>query len=340
MGTGRVDRVRTCPTEHDEEGDVNQTPAIQTFGLGKRFGRRTALVGLDLRIEPGTIFGYLGPNGAGKTTTIKLLAGLYRPTTGRAIVLGEDVNRNKDRVQSRIGYLPGDFTGYADHTGVRFLSLIADLRGGVDWMWLRELADRFDIDLSRKLGTLSHGNRQKIGILQAFMNRPELLILDEPTSGLDPLMQRVFLDLLRETRRNGQTVLLSSHVLSEVSAVADNVGILNEGRLLDCRSMADIRAGVVHRIDLTFGDQVPAGAIRRVQGLRELTVDGLTARVQVSGSVAELLRAVAPYDVTDVETHETDLADIFLSYYGKDDSDADRLPQGSLGPAQEPARLG
>jgi ABC-2 type transport system ATP-binding protein len=321
---------------------VQDVPALQTTGLTKRFGKRLALQELDLEVAQGTVFGYLGPNGAGKTTTIKLLAGLYRPTAGRAFALGSDVATERDRVQSRIGYLPGDFTGYSDHTGERFLGLIGSLRGGVDWRYVRLLAERFDIDLSRRMGTLSHGNRQKIGIVQAFMNQPELLLLDEPTNGLDPLMQREFLSLVRETRASGRTVLLSSHVLSEVSAVADTIGILRDGRLLAARSMTQLHADAVRRIDLRFDDQVPAGPIRRTAGVRDVKVSGLTAHVSVVGPLTELLRTVAPYGVVDLQTHETDLADVFLSYYaGKGVSDdAQRLREGTVGPAEEPSRLG
>jgi ABC-2 type transport system ATP-binding protein len=318
---------------------VDEAPAVETAGLGKRFGRRTALQDLDLRVQRGSIFGFLGPNGAGKTTTIKLLVGLYRPTQGRAVVLGQDVTTHRDAVQARVGYLPGDFTGYADHTGTRFLTLLAELRGGVDQRWVDELAERLDVDLGQRMGTLSHGNVQKVGLIQAFMHHPELLVLDEPTSGLDPIMQQVFLDLLREASGRGQTVFLSSHVLSEVSAVADTVGLLDRGRLLDCLEMSEVR-DLGTRIDLTFGDQVPAAAIRQVDGLRELKVDGLTAQVRVAGPVAGLLRAVAPYDVEELRTHETDLAEIFLGYYGKEANGAHRLPQGALGPAQGPAGVG
>jgi beta-exotoxin I transport system ATP-binding protein len=323
-----------------EEATVDDTMAVQTVGLSKRFGRRTALRDLDLSVPKGTIFGYLGPNGAGKTTTIKLLVGLYRPSAGRSVVLGTDVMAGRDRVQSRIGYLPGDFTGYRDHTGERFLHLIGSLRGGVDRVYIRELADRFSVDLSRRLGTLSHGNRQKVGIIMAFMNRPDLLLLDEPTNGLDPLMQRQFLDLLRETRDSGRTVLLSSHVLSEVSAVADHVGILSEGSLLAVRSMAQLHAEAVRRVDLTFDDDVPVGAIRTAGGVREVEVSGLTARVSLTGSMAELVRLVAPYGVVDISTHERDLSDVFMSYYEGGTADAHRVPQGAVGSAQGPARLG
>lgn len=316
--------------------------AVRTTGLTKLFGRRAALRELDLEVPVGSVFGYLGPNGAGKTTTIKLLAGLYRPTAGRAVVLGADVSTERDRVQGRIGYLPGDFTGYADHTGRRLIGLLGALRGGVDWRHVGELAERFDVELDRRLGTLSHGNRQKIGIIQAFMGSPELLILDEPTQGLDPLMQREFLALLRETAASGRTVLLSSHVLSEVEAIADTVAILDEGRLLATRSMAELHAEAVRRVELRFDDLVPLAAIQQAAGVGRAEVVGQVAHVTVTGSMADLFRVAAPYDVVEVTTHETDLADLFLGFYkqGGEVGGAKHLREGAVGPATKPSRVG
>lgn len=316
--------------------------AVRTTGLTKFFGRRAALRELDLEVPVGSVFGYLGPNGAGKTTTIKLLAGLYRPTAGRAVVLGADVATERDRVQGRIGYLPGDFTGYADHTGRRLIGLLGALRGGVDWRHVGELAERFDVELDRRLGTLSHGNRQKIGIIQAFMGSPELLILDEPTQGLDPLMQREFLALLRETAASGRTVLLSSHVLSEVEAIADTVAILDEGRLLATRSMAELHAEAVRRVELRFDDLVPLAAIQQAAGVGRAEVVGQVAHVTVTGSMAELFRVAAPYGVVEVTTHETDLADLFLGFYkqGGEEGGAKHLREGAVGPATKPSRVG
>ena len=317
--------------------------AINTFGLTKTFGRRRALIDLDLVVPRGAVFGYLGPNGAGKTTTLKLLVGLYRPTAGRARVFGSDVASNRDHVQRMIGYLPGDFTGYADQTGEQFLGLIGSLRGGVHWATVTRLAERFDVDLRRRFGTLSHGNRQKIGIIQAFMNEPPLLILDEPTQGLDPLMQREFLALLRETRASGRTVLLSSHVLSEVESVADHVAILKEGRLLTSLSMKQLHASAVRRIDLRFDDEVPDARIRAAGGVRDVHVTDHTAHVTVAGSTADLLRAAAPYGVASITTHETDLADAFLGFYEtprEEGTDAQHSSQDVVGPTPQPSLLG
>jgi ABC-2 type transport system ATP-binding protein len=316
--------------------------AIHTTGLTKSFGTRRALIDLNLDIAPGLVFGYLGPNGAGKTTTIKLLVGLYRPSAGQAMVFATDATKDRDRVQRMIGYLPGDFLGYADQTGEQFLRLIGALRGGVDWANVIALADRFDLDLGRRMGTLSHGNRQKVGIIQAFMHDPPLLILDEPTQGLDPLMQREFLALVRESRTAGRTILLSSHVLSEVESVADQVGILKEGRLLATLSMKELHESALHRIDLHFDGHVPDGPIRAADGVREVQVVDHTAHVTVAGSTAALLRAASPFGVVDIATHETDLADAFLGFYRSrgEEEDEHRLSEGIVGPAPQPSLLG
>ena len=290
---------------------------IHTERLTKRYGRRPALTGLDLDVPTGALFGYLGPNGAGKTTTIRILAGLLRPTSGRATVLGADVVRDRESVQSRIGYLPGDFVAYPDLTAGDYLRYMRNLRGGVDPSSTARLAKRIDLDLGQVVGGMSHGNRQKVGIVQAFQHDPELLVLDEPTQGLDPLVQREFLAMLREARQAGKTVFLSSHVLSEVEAVADVVGILREGRLAEVASVAELKAKALRRLDLTFDGEVPADRLRTVPGVTEVHANGAGVQLVVEGSTAELFAVAAPYRITGVVSHEPDLEEIFLTYYGK-----------------------
>ena len=290
-------------------------PAIETHGLVKRFGRHCALNGIDLSIAPGQVFGYLGPNGAGKTTTIRLLAGLSRPTSGTAHVLGLDTVRERDLMQRRLGYLPGTFVGYPDLSGEQYLRFLANLRGGVDWNLVTSMAKRLDLDLGRRLGVLSHGNRQKVGILQALMHQPELVILDEPTTGLDPIIQREFLGLLRDVRDTGGTVFLSSHILSEVEAVADHVGIIREGSLVVVESVDLLKRRALRRMDLTFAGDPPLDVLSGIAGVRDLTVTGTTAHLSVEGSTADLLAAAAPHRVEQIVTHEPDLEEIFLSYY-------------------------
>jgi ABC-2 type transport system ATP-binding protein len=292
-----------------------QTPAVETHGLTKSYGRHLALAGVDLDVPPGQVFGYLGPNGAGKTTTIRLLCGLLRPSSGSARVLGLDVVARRDEMQSRVGYLPGDFAAYPDLTGGEYLRFLAGLRPGVDWSVALATAERLDLDLGRRISALSHGNRQKVGLVQALMHRPELVVLDEPTTGLDPIIQREFLSLVREIRDEGRTVFLSSHVLSEVEVVADSVGILRAGRLVLVESVDRLKAQARRRLDLTFRDAPPVAELAAVPGVRDLEVSDHTVRLSVEGSTARLLEVAAPCHVDRIVTHEADLEEIFLGYY-------------------------
>lgn len=292
--------------------------AIRTRGLTKSFGDTLALRSLDLEVPRGIIFGYLGPNGAGKTTTIRLLNGLLRPTSGGAEVLGKDIVTDRDQVHASIGYLPGEFVAYRDLTARRYLNYLAELRGGIDWSYAELLIKRFDLEDDRRIGDLSHGNRQKVGLIQAVMHRPPVVVLDEPTQGLDPLMQHEFLTLMREIRDEGGTVFLSSHVLDEVEAVADRVGILRQGELLVVEEVAALKEKALRRIDLVFEAPAPLESLRSTPGVRSAEGVDRTAHVVVEGSTTELLRRAAPYGIENIVTHEVDLEEIFLTYYQKE----------------------
>lgn len=304
---------------------VDRTPespcaAIEVRGLTKAYGRHVAVDRVDLRVETGQVFGYLGPNGAGKTTTIRVLAGLLRPTEGSASVLGHDVVRGRDQMQRLLGYLPGDFAAYPDLTAEGYLRFLARLRPDVDWSLADELASRLELELGRRISAMSHGNRQKVGIVQALMHRPDLVILDEPTSGLDPIVHREFLEILREVRDEGRTVFLSSHVLSEVEAIADTVAILRRGRVVVVETVERLKARSRHRLDLTFRGAVPHSALVGVPEVRDVLVSGHTARVTVEGSTATLVATAAPFQVDRIVTHEADLEEIFLGYYQGEES--------------------
>jgi ABC-2 type transport system ATP-binding protein len=289
--------------------------AVHTERLTKVFGRQVALDNVDLDVPQGVVFGYLGPNGAGKSTTIRALTGLIKATSGCVEVLGRDVTHDSNAAQRLIGYLPGDFVAYPDLTAAEYLHHLACLRGGAGAAAISALAERLDLPLDRRFDTLSHGNRQKVGIVQAFMHEPPLLILDEPSTGLDPLGQREFLSMVREARDQGRTVFLSSHVLSEVEAVADLVGVLRKGRLILTDTLSRLQGQALRRIDLVFATTPPVEALRRVSGVREVVVTASTAHVRVEGSTAELLRVASPYGVANVLTHEADLGDLFLGWY-------------------------
>ncbi|MDX1689889.1 MAG: ABC transporter ATP-binding protein [Acidimicrobiia bacterium] len=290
--------------------------AIDTDGLTKHYGHVEALVDLDLDVRVGEVFGFLGPNGAGKTTTIRTLLDEIRPTAGTATVLGMDSHRRSLEIRSRIGYLPGDLAMYPRLTGRDTLAYFANLRGGVDWSYVDELADRLDADLSKKVGDLSSGNRQKVGIIQAFMHRPDLLIMDEPSSGLDPLVQREFQDLMRDVTASGRTVFLSSHTLSEVQRVADRVGIIRRGRLVAVEAVSDLRSKATRRVEFELGSPVDRAVFVGVPGVRDVEVRNHHVTLAYEGTIDALLTTVAErYEVIDIATREADLEEIFLTYY-------------------------
>jgi ABC-2 type transport system ATP-binding protein len=290
--------------------------AIHTDGLTKHYGDVEALVDLDLDVRSGEIFGFLGPNGAGKTTMIRTIMDEIRPTAGRATILGMDTHEKSVEIRRSIGYVPGDLAMYDNLTGRDNLTYFANLRGGVDWSYVDELADRLDADLSKKVGDLSSGNRQKVGLVQAFMNRPEVLIMDEPSSGLDPLIQRQFQTMMREVAAEGRAVFLSSHTLSEVQRVADRVGIIRHGHLIALESVASLRSKAMRTVELEFGSPVDAAVFETVPGVREVTVEDHRAVLSYDGKMEVLLKTVADrYDVVDITTQEADLEEIFLTYY-------------------------
>jgi ABC-2 type transport system ATP-binding protein len=292
------------------------TAVIRTEGLTKHYGTVEALVDLDLEVLAGEVFGFLGPNGAGKTTTIRTILDEIRPTAGSAAILGLDTHRDSVEIRRHIGYVPGDLAMYPNLTGKDTITYFANLRGGVDWSHVDELAERLEADLSKKVGDLSSGNRQKVGLIQAFMNRPELLIMDEPSSGLDPLMQREFQAMVREVAADGRTVFLSSHTLSEVQRVADRVGIIRRGFLVAVEAVAELRSKGLRRIELEFASAVDPGVFREVDGVRDVEAADHRVVLSFDGTIDAVLTTIAGrYDVVDIVTHEADLEEVFLTYY-------------------------
>ena len=290
--------------------------AIHTEGLTKHYGDFPALVDLDLDVPVGEIFGFLGPNGAGKTTMIRTILDEIRPTSGSASILGMDTHESSVEIRNHIGYVPGDLAMYPNLTGKDTLTYFANLRGGVDWDYVDSLAERLDADLSKKVGDLSSGNRQKVGLIQAFMNKPDVLIMDEPSSGLDPLVQREFQAMLREFASNGQTVFLSSHTLSEVQRVADRVGIIRHGHLIAVEGVADLRSKAIRTVNLFFDGPVDGTVLEGLPGVREVNVENHHVTLSFDGMMETLLKVVTErYTLLDITTHEADLEEIFLTYY-------------------------
>ena len=290
--------------------------AIRTEKLTKWYGRARGIIGVDLEVQPGEIFGFLGPNGAGKSTTIRLLLDLIRPTSGRAEVLGLDIHRDRLAIDRRVSYLPGELALYGDLTGSQTLEYLGNLRGAPDHAYRAELVGRFELDPSKKVKSMSRGNKQKVGLVAAFQDRPELLILDEPTSGLDPFVQLEFERLAREFRAEGRTLFVSSHLLPEVEHLCDRVGIVREGRLLALESIAALKERALQRLEIDFVGPVPADLFAGVPGVRDLTITDGRLRCTVLGSVDALVKRAATCEVRTIRSIEPSLEEIFLAYYG------------------------
>lgn len=291
------------------------TAVVQAEGLTKYYGTRRGLEDLTLDIQPGEVFGYLGPNGAGKTTTIRLLLDVIRPTRGTVRVLG--LGSREHAVRGRIGYLPGELVLEGREKARDYLRFLGRVRGGVPDAAIDLLAERLDADLSVQMRKLSKGNKQKVGLIQAFMHEPEFIILDEPTSGLDPLVQREFLAMVREVRTSGRTVLMSSHVLAEVEQVSDRVGIVREGRLVAVEDVAALREKAVRRVEFHFDAPVPAEAFAGLPGVRDLRVEGAALSCTIDGRPDALIKAAAKFTVVHMVSAEPDLEEIFLTYYSE-----------------------
>ena len=290
---------------------------IMTNGLTKYYGRFQALYGVDLEVHKGEIFGFLGPNGAGKTTTIRCLLDTIHRSGGDASVFGIDPAENPVAIRARIGYLPGELHMDNNTTGNKLLHFYNDLRGNtVDWNYVNDLADKLQLDLSRQVKNLSHGNKQKIGIVQAFMHKPELVILDEPTQGLDPLMQQVVLRLIKDMKAQGSTVFFSSHIMGEVQAVADRVGIIRAGKIVEVAETSVLIGRSLNRIFIRFENSVDASSLSNIPGVSILSQDdGTSMTIQIEGKMDALIKALAKYPVSDFETQRPSLEDIFLAYY-------------------------
>jgi ABC-2 type transport system ATP-binding protein len=286
---------------------------IQAEGLTKRYGETLALDGLDLSIEPGEVYGYLGPNGAGKTTTIRLLLGIHRPTRGRAALFGIDAWADPVEAHRRVAYVSGEPFLWPGMTGAETIEFLALLHGGTDRAYRDELVQRFELDTKKKVRALSKGNRQKVQLVAALATRADLLVLDEPTSGLDPLMEMAFRECIREAKERGQAVFLSSHILSEVEALCDRVGILREGRLVDQGTLAELRHLSTQTVDVTFSDRVPQ--LPPLPGVQVNQAGPNALRFEVSGSVGPVINALAGHPVTALVSREPSLEEIFMHHY-------------------------
>jgi ABC-2 type transport system ATP-binding protein len=290
------------------------TIVVQTQGLSKHYGHTTALDALDLEIDAGEVFGYLGPNGAGKSTTIGLLLGLIRASAGSARIFGLDAWRDAPRIHRRLAYVPSETDLWPSLTGAETLRFLGTIHGSVDTSYRDELVQRFDLALDKKVRAYSHGNRQKVPLVAAFASRADLVLLDEPTTGLDPLMEQVFRECVLEARDRGQTVLLSSHVLSEVEAVCDRVAMLRAGKIIETGRLDTLRGLAALRVHASLVAPVPD--LSTIEGVSNVVADGNTVECDVAGSMQELVAALAVVGIERLTTREVSLEELFIAHYG------------------------
>jgi ABC-2 type transport system ATP-binding protein len=291
--------------------------AIRATGLSKRYGDTLALDGLELEVREGEVYGYLGPNGAGKTTTIRLLLGLHRPSGGRAELFGVDAWGDPVTAHRRVAYVAGEPFLWPSMTSAETFEFLARLHGGTDVAYRDELVERFQLDTRKKIRALSKGNRQKVQLIAALATRADLLLLDEPTSGLDPLMEMAFRQCINEAKERGQSVFLSSHILSEVEAVCDRVGILRDGRLVDEGTLEELRHLTAQTVEVSFARAAPTLALPA--GVRVVSAGPRALRFEVSGGIGPLIAALAEYPVETLTSREPSLEEIFLHHYDRSD---------------------
>lgn len=304
--------------------DPAAVPAIEFRDVTKSYGPVRALDGVDLQVRRGEIFGFLGPNGAGKTTAIRILVDLLRPDRGTVSVLGLDAQAEGVEVRRRIGYLAADRQLYEQLTAQQLFDYVDAIRAGaVDRDYLQSLVDQLDLECDRRIGTLSSGNRQKVGLIQALMARPEVVILDEPTSGLDPLMQEVLEKILREVATDGRTVFFSSHVLAEVERLCDRAAILRAGRIVDVFNLAEQRRLAPRRVEVTFDVAPPPDAFTAITGVDVKATRGATVVLDVRDGFDALIKHLARYTVEHLESQQPTLEEMFLSHYEHPGSDSE-----------------
>src|SRR3989344_286992 len=293
---------------------------IKTEKLTKDYGNGRGIFDLDLEVNEGEVFGYLGPNGAGKTTTIRLIMDFLRPTKGKAEIFGLDTRADSVQIKHKIGYLPGDLDLYDNLNGEEFLRYLAALRGGVDWNLVKQLASRIESNLSHPIRSLSHGNKQKLGLIQAFMHKPALLILDEPTTGLDPIVQHEFTHMVAEVKAEGRTVFLSSHILPEVERTCDRVGIISNVKLVVVENILSLKEHAIRPIEIHFASEIKNEDFVDLK-LQDLKIEKNILRCNVPGSFDALVKRLAQFEVVNIITPEPDLEQVFLNYYGKEQAD-------------------
>lgn len=287
---------------------------IQTTNLTKFYGKSRGIKDVNITVNKGDIFGFLGPNGAGKSTTIRTLLDFIRPTSGSASIFGLDCQKDSVAIRKRIGYIPGDFGLYGNMTGWKFLEYFGKVRGRYDEASAKSLAHKFDIKLDRKMKEYSRGMRQKVALIQALMNNPDLVIMDEPTNGLDPLIQQTFMDVLMEQAHSGTTIFMSSHVLSEVEKVCNRVAIIKEGSIVTEEKVEELKQKSGKVIEVKFAEQVDP-SIFKMDGIAAVTQPNGTYKINVTGNMENVLKELSSHKLKDISIHQMTLEDVFMHYY-------------------------
>lgn len=287
---------------------------LKTTDLTKKFGKFTALNGVNIEVNKGEVFGFIGPNGAGKSTTIRVLLGILKATDGEAKIFGKDAWKDAVEIHKRIAYVPGDVNLWPNLTGGEVIDLFVELRGKNNKSRREELIKKFDLDPSKKCGTYSKGNRQKVALIAAFSSDADLYILDEPTSGLDPLMERVFQECVMDAKNEGKSILLSSHILSEVERLCDKVGIIRQGQIIETGTLDELRH--LTRTSLLVETKQPIPALGKVNGVRDIVMKDQALSFQVdTGELDNVMKYISQFGIVKLESAPPTLEDLFMSHY-------------------------
>lgn len=290
--------------------------AIKIKNLYKNYASFEALKGIDLEVAKGDVFGFLGPNGSGKTTTIRCLLDLIHPNKGEIEVFGINPQKNPVAVKEKLGYLPGELNLDETQSARKCLHFFSSLRhSSVDWKWVENTAKKLKLNLDTKIKNFSKGNKQKVGIIQAFMHQPELLILDEPTSGLDPLMQKKVLEMVCEAKNRGATIFFSSHILSEVEEVSDKLAIIRDGKIIDTATTSKLISKNILDVVVTFEKPFDIGVIKDLAILKKIQLSQQKVEVQIEGNLGPFIQKIAPFGIQHFQTSKPSLEEIFLAYY-------------------------
>src|SRR5437773_1165450 len=297
--------------------EKHMSAIIQTHQLTKSYGRSRGILDVTFDIQEGEVFGFLGPNGAGKTTTMRTLMGLLHANSGSATIGGLDCWTQSTEVKQLVGYLPGEFTFDPGLRGAQIIEYLGQLRGGVDQAYLRSLVERLGLDPSKRFREYSHGNKQKLGLVQAFMHKPRLLILDEPTSGLDPLNQQEFYKMVAEVHAGGRTVFLSSHILPEIEQTCDRVAIIREGRLVKIDHVSALKDIHQHDVEISFPGPASVEWFKHVAGVVSVVqgADERTLQLNVQGALTQIIQVASQHGATNIVTREPSLEEVFLRFY-------------------------